>query len=143
MHSAPTRLRHRGSIPSLFAGVVTDLTRFLDELPGNNGGGSFPIDIEDHGDRYLVIADLPGVGKERIDITMKDNKLTIVLSEGAEESSEGVQVLRRERRRAGASRTVRFRDAGSEEIQAALKDGVLTVTVMKDQSRQPRKIEIQ
>ncbi|MEQ8803785.1 Hsp20/alpha crystallin family protein [Haliea sp.] len=131
-----------------------DLDRFFDNFlappSSNNEMGSFfapRVDIRDKDDHYEITAELPGVNKEDIHVHVKDGVLTLEAesSQTQQEEKEG-RVIRQERR---YGRYLRSFDLGGDvhddDINAAFKDGVLTLTApkVKQEEPQPRRIEIQ
>ena len=102
------------------------------------------VDIEETDTEYRVVADLPGISKENLDVSVNDDILSIVVSseEEGEQKSEG-RILRKERYQGKITRSFRLSDAlDSENIQANYKDGVLSISVPKKELTQPRKIEV-
>jgi len=90
------------------------------------------VDVSDHGDELVVVADLPGFDREEIDLSVDDDQLTIAASHqvDAEETDEERSYVHRER----ASRTVRRSislpvEVDAEGASAAYSNGVLTVTL--------------
>jgi len=99
------------------------------------------VDIEETDDAWLVEADLPGVKKGDINIEVYDSELAIT---GEIKERERKGVLRRRTRRTGQFeyRVTLPGDADSENIDASLHEGVLTVRVPKPERAKPRRIEI-
>ncbi len=110
--------------------------RFTDNVPA--------VDIKETDNEYEVIADLPGISKDNLDVSVTDDILSIVVGaqDEHEEKSDG-RVIRRERFRGEVTRSFKLSDAvDSENILANYKDGVLSITVPKKPSIQSKKIEI-
>jgi len=102
---------------------------------------TFKIDIEETEQEYRVEAELPGVKKEEIDLNIDDESLCITVSR-AEEASRNF--IHRERRFTSMSRRVRLAGANLNDIKAKLEDGVLTVTIPKEEKAETtRKIDIE
>lgn len=101
------------------------------------------VDIKEEAERFLIIADLPGVDPKDIEITMDNGVLTIKgerLSEAREEK-EGYK--RVERVSGSFYRRFSLPDtADADRIEAKGKDGVLEVILPKHEKVQPRKIEV-
>lgn len=104
------------------------------------------VDIKDKADCYEITAELPGVKKEDLHVTLRDGRLTIEAETHQEDKEEKDGKLIRQERRYG--RFMRSFDVGNEvkesEISAAFKDGVLTLTAPKHQPKAPeaRRIEV-
>lgn len=104
------------------------------------------VDIKDMDDHYEIIADLPGVDKDDLSVTVENNVLTIEANtEQSTEQKDG-QMLRRERRIGSYLRTFNLgQDIKDSDINAALKNGVLTLEVPKSEEAIPnrKRIEVQ
>ncbi|NHN43485.1 Hsp20/alpha crystallin family protein [Halorubellus sp. JP-L1] len=95
---------------------------------------SVPVDMQDHGDEYTVVADLPGFGVEDIDLTFADGDLRIdaAREESSEEADDEAGTYVHRERSESVSRTVRVPDPVVEdEITASYNNGTLTVTLPK------------
>jgi len=92
---------------------------------------------------FRIVADLPGVRNEDLDIRVEDEVLTIKAERGLE-VPEGYQSRRREM--AGKAVFRRSFTLGSgvdtENVSAKLEHGVLTITVPKSEKAMPRRIEV-
>ena len=105
---------------------------------------TFKIDIEDAEKEYLVEAELPGIKKEEIDLGIEEDNLCISVNRSEESNKDGKNFIHRERRASSMSRRIRLADANLAEIKAKLEEGVLTVTIPKqDKSLTSRKIDIE
>lgn len=116
--------------------IFQNPTRFNANVPA--------VDINETDTAYEVVADLPGISKDALDVSVTDNVLSIVVSDqkDSEENLEG-HVIRKERYRGNVTRSFKLSDAvDSENIQASYKDGVLSISVPKKESTQSKKIEI-
>lgn len=98
-------------------------------------------DLSETDDAYLLEIDVPGVKREDIDIEMGERELTV---SGEFKERERAGTLRRSTRRTGRFeyRTLLPGDVNAEGVNAALRDGVLTITVPKAETTKPRHIEI-
>ena len=115
---------------------VEDVTRLLDRFaPGGEmlAGRTIAslVDIRDEDDNIVITADLPGVDKEDIDITVSNNTVQINASCKKEATGEHVY-YRQERTYEGFSRTIILPESVTEEsANAKLENGVLKVTLPK------------
>lgn len=99
---------------------------------------SFPIDIADRGDEFLVSAELPGYRKQQFDLAVRGNRLRIAAGEEEEEPGTG----RRRPARGAVRRVVRLPEAVDEKrVSATYNDGILWVTLKK--RRRSRRVEIE
>jgi len=113
-------------------------------LPGRNLlRDSFKIDIAEKDNEYVVEAELPGIKKSEIDLSVEDETLRISVNRSEEANKDGHNYVHRERRATSMSRGIRLANAKLDKITAKLDDGVLTVTITKDvKSSGSRKIDI-
>ncbi len=104
---------------------------------------TFKVDVQDNENDYLIEAELPGVNKNEISVELNDSKLTIGLERKEEVNDEKKNYIHRERRYASMQRCVYLRDAKTDDIEAKLDNGILTVRVPKDKAKtEVRKIDI-
>jgi HSP20 family protein len=106
------------------------------------------VDIHEDDSGYEIVADLPGVKKKDISITLQDDILTISASKETEsEEKKKGKVIRRERSSGSYSRSFSVNHGvKQEDINANFQDGVLTMKVPKftEEEAEPevRKIKI-
>ena len=99
------------------------------------------VDIYEEGDTVYLMADMPGVDEESIDITLEKNILTI--TGYVEEEKEGYGLAYSEYRVGDYERTFALSDeVDREQIEAAVKDGVLKLTLPKAEEAKARKIQV-
>ena len=101
---------------------------------GRPDGHSFRVDVQDKGESYLLEADMPGLSKDDIHVDLDDNLLTIFVDkdETHEEKDEKGYVIH-ERRSGRMSRAFNVEGIDKDGIRAAYQDGVLTLTLPKEQ----------
>lgn len=111
--------------------------------PGLRADGTWSplVDIEETDDAWVVEADLPGVKKGDVDIEVRDSELVI---HGELKERERAGILRRRTRRTGQFdyRVTLPGDVDDGQIDAVLRDGVLTVRIPKPARAQPRRIDV-
>lgn len=101
------------------------------------------VDIREESDRFVIIADVPGVDPKDIEVTMDQGVLTIKgeRSSDKEETHEGYR--RVERVRGTFYRRFSLPDsADAEHIEAKGKNGVLEITLPKQEKVQPKRISV-
>lgn len=97
-------------------------------------------DIREKGDNYIIEVDLPGYEKDNIEIEMEDGylKVTAKVEEKNDDEEEG-KYIHKERFYGECSRSFYVGDGIREEdVKAAFKNGILTLTFPKEQ---PKKLE--
>ncbi len=99
------------------------------------------VNIFETRDGYVLEAEMPGVGKDGLEITLDNNELTI-LGHRAGETFPG-EPLFRERRLADYRRVFELDPAiDSGKISARMDQGVLTLNLPKSEKVKPRKIVV-
>ena len=92
----------------------------------------FRVDVKDNGSAYLLEAEMPGVAKENIHVDLENDVLTISAeTSGCDERNDNGYVIR-ERRTGSMSRSFSVEGIRKEDIQAAYQDGVLRLTLPKE-----------
>jgi HSP20 family protein len=101
------------------------------------------VDVSETGNAVKVVADIPGIDPDNVDIDIQDNRMSISGS-SQRESSPDEQPYRYERTYGEFHRefTLPAR-VKKEEIKAVYKDGVLTVTLPKAEKSAQSKIKIE
>nr|WP_314631408.1 Hsp20/alpha crystallin family protein [uncultured Noviherbaspirillum sp.] len=101
-----------------------------------------PVDVIEDASGITLLADLPGVSKEKLNIQLEPDSLTIegevsLEMPGGMESSHAEVRLPRYRRVFSLSR-----ELDTENTSAELRNGVLTLRIPKAAHVQPRRIEV-
>jgi HSP20 family protein len=133
---------------NLFDQFNREINRIFTSSPAqeNNGQGRNwvpAVDIREEEDRFILSADLPGVERKDVDVTLEDGVLTIRGERNVqtEEKREGFH--RRERVHGAFLRQFSLPDTvNAEHISATVKDGVLEVIIPKQEKPEPRRITI-
>jgi HSP20 family protein len=109
--------------------------------PGSQEFVSPEVNIFETREGYLLEAEMPGVSKEGLQITLEGNEVTITGHRTAE-STPGVPVFR-ESRGADYRRVFELDPAiDTARITARMDQGVLTLTLPKSERVKPRKITV-
>ncbi|MBN2312060.1 MAG: Hsp20/alpha crystallin family protein [Candidatus Hydrogenedentes bacterium] len=99
-----------------------------------------PVDIFENEDGLVVVADLPGVEKDALDVRVENNVLTIKAST---KSALAVDPQYREYQLLSFFRQFQLSDAVDQErIKAELKHGVLVLSLPKREQAKPRQIAV-
>jgi HSP20 family protein len=121
----------------------------LFETPEYDGTDAFnswapALDLYEEKDNLVLTAELPGLKKENIDISLHDNTVTIA-GERRNEKKYGQGESSREERYFGRfTRSLALPKAvDPNRVKATYKDGVLILTLPKAEEAKPRQIEIQ
>ena len=99
------------------------------------------VDIYETTDALTLIADMPGVGKEGVDIRLEDNQLTIRGRVSTESTNE--KILWSEYAVGDYMRNFTLSEViDQSRIEATMKNGVLTLILPKVQAAKPRQITV-
>lgn len=102
------------------------------------------VDIREEEGRFLILADVPGVDPQDIEIHMDKGILTIKGDRRVEARQEGQRYSRVERKHGVFHRRFALPDsAHAEGITASGKHGVLEVSIPKKPETTPRRIQVQ
>ena len=127
-------MQERKEIAPREEGVVATRKRVKAMVP--------PVDVYETDEGLILVADMPGVSKESLDLKVEDNVLYLkgIIEErpGEEVSPEYVEVRGREYFRAFTLGPEFDRD----KIEATFTQGVLRVFIPKHEAEKPKKIEI-
>jgi HSP20 family protein len=102
-----------------------------------------PVDVEEKEDQYVITADVPGVEKKDIKVSVEDGVLTIK-TEKADKNEEDTKGYKHYERSSGnIQRTFKITDSlDADSISASCKNGVLTVSVPKKEKAKAKTIKI-
>jgi HSP20 family protein len=101
------------------------------------------FEVKETNDSFVLKADIPGVEEKDLDVAVHNGLLTVSGSRQAEERREGEAFALYERQYGSFSRSFALPDmADGDRSDAALDNGVLTLTVAKKAEAKPRKIAI-
>ena len=136
-----------------FEDILDRYNRSLQGLPGESTSEKNEImrkadwapavDITENKEQYLIHAELPGVKKEDVKVTVHDNVLMIQGERRLEKKADDDKHHRIERFYGSFARSFSLPDNVDENhIKAEFKDGVLSLTLNKVEKAKPKSIEI-
>ncbi|MDJ0879763.1 MAG: Hsp20/alpha crystallin family protein [Halieaceae bacterium] len=133
-------------------GSFFDSDRFLDDFwaplrrEGESPQAFFAprVDIKDKDDHFEITAELPGVAKDDIHLTLHDGVLTLEAEARQEDKEEkDGKIIRQERRYGKIMRSFTLgNEVHEEDISADFSDGVLTLKAPKRVETAPTKRRI-
>jgi HSP20 family protein len=101
------------------------------------------FDVTENKDAYVFKADVPGVKKEDLEISMTGNRLAVSGKRDTEQETKNDTYYTYERQYGTFTRTFTLPDgADVEHARSELKEGVLTLVVPKKPAMQAKKIPI-
>lgn len=130
----------RNEIDRLFEAPMGDLARASHFLSGSAPA----LDVYEDKDSFVVKAEIPGMKKEDIDVSLHDGSLSISGERKSEQQSENAQTHRTERFFGRFQRTVNLpAPVAADKVSGQYKDGILTVTLPKAEEAKPKQIDVQ
>ncbi|MFW6038908.1 MAG: Hsp20/alpha crystallin family protein [bacterium] len=108
---------------------------------GDEDLATYPVDIREDDKHIYVEAELPGFNKDEIEVTLEQGVLSIRAQRKTEEKKGEQHLVERRFQRVARSFTLPG-SVDENQVQAELRDGVLTLTLAKNEAAQPRRIEV-
>jgi len=141
-------LRNTSAWPLTPAYPVNRMDSWFDHFFGQDGGslgrawtGMMPVSLWDDEDHFFIEAELPGVMDNDVDVTVHNGMLFI---RGERRPAEGRRYLYNGRSFGRFERVITLPEAvKTDDVQATLKDGILSITLPKSPEAKPRKITLQ
>lgn len=100
------------------------------------------VNIFETAEGYVLEAEMPGVGKEGLELTLEGGEITIVGHRKPFETT--AQPLFRESRQADYRRVFELDQAiDTEKISATMEQGILTLSLPKSERVKPRRINVE
>ncbi len=101
------------------------------------------LDVFEEKDEIVVKADLPGMNKDEIQVTVTENVVTIKGEKKKEEEVKEKDYYRRERSYGSFVRSVELpSEVKSDQIKANFKDGVLEVRMPKTEEAKKKSVSV-
>lgn len=102
------------------------------------------VDITESGDAFHITTELPGVSKEDVKVSVQDGVLTIQGERNVESKEEEFKRHRIERLYGHFSRSFTLPEhVDDQNIKASYHDGLLELTLAKQEKAKPRAIEVE
>ena len=109
-----------------------------------NEGLSPRLDVVEHDNEFVLQAEMPGIKKDDIEITLENGVLTISgESKSEKEERGGERIVRQERRYGKYVRSLRLgKEIDEKNVKANYKDGILELVLPKSEEVKPKKISV-
>lgn len=134
---------------SLHRAFLNDFNRLIERAGESDASTSSvaewapSVDIDEHADKYVLRADVPGVDPSTIEITLESGVLTLSGSREALVEQKGVESRRVERTTGRFLRRFTLPESvDADSVKATGKHGVLEVVIPKREAAKPRKIAV-
>ncbi len=101
------------------------------------------VDVRETEDAFLLVAELPGISKDDLNIEFEDNVLRISGERKSKTEDEKTNVLRSERIFGKFRRTFKVNTrVNADKIEAGYENGLLTITLPKAEEVKPKSIKV-
>ena len=101
------------------------------------------MDVIEDETTYVVTADMPGISRDEVSVTIDKNVLTISAESKDEISQNKRKVLRHERYSGKYARSLRLgEDIDEDQVSAEYRDGVLRLAIPKKAAVAPRQVDV-
>lgn len=105
-------------------------------------GGLPRTNLYEEGDNFQIMAEVPGLKKEELNVKIQGNYLEIAGNRGSD-VPEGYKIHKAERGTISFSRSFTLpMDVDANRVEAVLKNGILYMTLPKAEAAKPKKIAI-
>ena len=129
--------------------MLNEFSRLFDRAGSNDESVSAvaewapAVDIEEHADKYVLHADVPGVDPAAIEITLENGVLTLSGARDKAVEQKGVESRRIERVAGRFLRRFTLPESvDAEAVKASGRHGVLEIVIPKREAAKPRKITV-
>ena len=114
---------------------------FQEEVGVSFNQGAYPkVNIYEYDDKIGIVAEIPGLNKKQLDVSVEDGILTISGDKHNTFEDDGAKVLRRELKQSSFKRQFELGDMlDGKSVSANFKDGVLSVSIPKTEPEIPEK----
>ena len=135
-----TRTEPSNSLTTLFDDFVNSF--FDDDF--NENCRIMPMDVIEEDDKYVVKTNLPGIPKDKVNISVEEKKLIIEAENTEEKEKEEDTYHARERYCGKYQRIVNLPNhCDGDNIKANMTDGVLTLEIPKIEPKPKKKIKVE
>jgi HSP20 family protein len=130
--------------------TLAAIQRAMDNTMGSDwfgsrtaGAGTYPpVNVFSEGEDFVVVAELPGVKKQDLDVQVRGDTLRIKGKKTVVDEAHA-SVHRRERSAGEFDRTVTLpAQLNADKVAADYRDGVLTVRLPRAEHERPRTVSI-
>lgn len=146
-------MKWRGSAPANpfeeFDRLQSEMGRLFNLVNLPDGQGLFDsesspaIDVVETQDDFIVFADLPGVERKDIELSIASNVLSLSGEKAKKDGADKRRFFREESWTGSFRRTVSLPNGiDPDKVSAELKDGVLSVRIAKKAAVKPRQIAV-
>lgn len=139
----PSMIRPSNDLFPQISSMLNDFMNNTYPTSDRQEGRMMPMDLIETEKEFVLLANLPGLKKEDLKITVDKNNLSITANNPEKEKKVEGTVFRDERYKGDYHRTISFHvPVGLDEIRAKLENGVLMLNIPKSEIKPKREISI-
>lgn len=142
--------KRQSAVPNVFSEMDDVLKKMWYGFPfhnleeGMDIGWSPRLDVSETDNGLEIVADLPGMDKKDINVSLEENLLTIKGERKEEKESKDKHYHTIERRSGSFYRAIRLPvEVEKDKVEAAFKDGVLTLRLPKTKESKKKVAQIE
>jgi HSP20 family protein len=126
-----------------------DFDRFIDRFFSKDfdiweGQRAFDVDIYEDADNVVIKAEIPGMNKEDISVSLTEDTVTISGKKSEEKKVEKENYYRKEIRTGSFSRSFTLPCAvDKEKVKATYKNGILEIVLPKSEKEKEKEVKIE
>ncbi len=118
-----------------FFGTEVGDSRFQDFQP--------PVNVLENDDAFIMTFEIPGIAKKDVNITFKDDVLSVSGEKKIDNKADKAVFHRFERKNGKFQRAFYINEKiDPEGIDASFRDGILTIVLPKAEEAKPREIKV-
>lgn len=132
-----------GFLEPTFEDMNKMFDKFFEAKTYSLSADKFKVDLQNNDKEYVIDADLPGIDKEDIKITLEDDHLTIGFEKKSESTEEDKEInyVHKERSYQSMQRRFYLPNSDAYQVTASMDKGVLNIKIPKKENNK-RQIEI-
>lgn len=132
---------NRNTLDKNFSDIMDE---FFNDVVNDKRGSFVPsIDISETEDQFQITAQLPGMSKDDIDISLENGRLAISGERSFENEEKGKKYHRVESKYGSFERSFQLPDnVDAESISATYENGLLNISIDKSEDKVKKQIEI-
>jgi HSP20 family protein len=123
--------------------MMNEAMRYPGDRESVRGSGVPPVDIKETADALEIVAEMPGLSPDQVEVSADNGVLTFRGERLREEAGEGESFHRVERSYGAFERSFQIpRNVDPERIEASFDKGLLHLTMPKRPESRPRPIKV-
>ena len=121
--------------------MLKQFPNFQEEVGVSFNQGAYPkVNVYEYDDKIGIVAEIPGLKKDQLNIEVEDGVLTISGDKHGITEEDGAKILRRELKSSSFKRSFQLGELlDGEKVKANFNDGILSISIPKTEPEKPKK----